>query len=235
MLKLSKNIKLTLVSIGALFLVYNIVLFVIAGFTGHPSTFWTSYVFMVAALAAATVISLLNFKKAFTLKDWFFGYPILMWSMYYIIAELIVSTVFMLMPKSLIKPAFIVQFLMICAYLVIVATCFVAKKVAMSEEKVGEKIFNIRNMNAALQTVFNEANETTVKSGIQKLMEAVRYSDPMSHESLTDMEQDIERNIYLLRDHVIGGNTEEALESIRHIDNLIKERNTSCKISKKLK
>ena len=235
MRNLSKNIKMTLAVIGGTFLVYNIILFVIAGFTGHSSTFWISYTFMVAALVAATTISLLNFKKGFTLKDWFFGYPILRWSYTYIAVELVVSIIFMLTPGSFLKAAFVVQFLMICVYFAIVASCFVAKKVAMSEEKVDEKVFYIRNMNVVLQTIFNETGETTLKSGVQKLMEAVRYSDPMSHESLTAIEQDIERNIYLLRDYVIENDAKEALESIRHIDNLLKERNASCKISKKLK
>lgn len=230
-----KDIKKVLLFVGILFVIYNVILFVIAGFSDHTSTFWCAYAFMVVAFVFSAVIYVLNFKKGFTLKDWVFGYPILRWSISYLALQLIVSTVFMFLPASLIKVAFIVQFLIVCIYLGIFVSCFAAKRFAASEKKNDEKVYYIRSLGVSLETIRNQAADPALKSAIEKLVEAARYSDPMSHESLNIIEQEIEQCVSLLRGYVFDGNTEEAMGSIKSIDNLIKERNASCKICKKLK
>lgn len=235
MTNFGKNIKKVLVFIGILLIVYNIVLFVIAGFSDHTSTFWCSYAFMIFAFISFASIYIINFRKGFTLKDWVFGFPILKWSVFYVISQLILSIIFMLIPGSLIKVAFIVQFLILCVYLGIVASCFVAKRFAISEKKNDEKVNYIRSIGVSLETIRNEVSDPALKIEFEKLMDTARYSDPMSHESLNMIEQEIEQNISLLRGYVFDGNFKEAMDSIKYIDNLIKERNAACKISKKLK
>lgn len=217
---------------SSFFVVYNVVLFVIAGFSDHTGSFWLSYVFMILAWAVTSAITCINFSKGFTLKDFVFGFPILKWSIVYIISELVMSTVFMIIPVSWIKAAFILQFLMLFVFLLISATCFIGKKVAVSDEKVKEKVFYIRNIHSELESVFDKVTDDATKKALLKLIEAVKYSDPMSHESLAVVEQEIEIKVSALRMSVCEGNYESALTVIKAITDLLNDRNRNCKILK---
>jgi hypothetical protein len=229
---LSKS-KKSFIVFGILFVIYNFVLFIIAGFTGHSATFWISYFFVILSFVLSAVSYGLNFIKGHTLRDWFLGYPILHWSVIYIVVELITSIVFMLIPTDTTKIATVVQFLLASLYVIFAASCFLNKKVIEELEPIAkEKVYYIRNIKADLETVANLTEELSVKESLMKLIDVVCYSDPMSHESLSEIESNIERKVSILRNYIDEKNNDLALDTIKKITDLFEERNRKCKILK---
>ena len=67
------------------------------------------------------------------------------------------------------------------------------------------------------------------------LAEVIEYSDPMSSEQLSDLENRINHNIELLREEVDTGDTDRALQRVERIQKLMNERNEKCTLLKQRK
>ena len=233
MKQLTKRNHILLVVLGVFFVFYNIILFTISGFTGLSAAFWLSYVFMLLCLALNACARLILFKDRLTAKDWFFSYPILRHGYIYLIAEFISSVLFMAIPNANVRIAAVVQLLILLVYLVFAISCFFAKeKIEELDEKIKEKVLFIRSTMVDLQTIASLCSDITTKAMISKLSEKMRYSDPMSHESLSELERGITLEIALLRSIVEAQDFSAANEKCSAIDRLLDERNRKCKIMK---
>lgn len=223
------------IAIGAILLVvYNIVLFIIAGFDGHTSVFWISYVAMMLAAATAAVSFWYFSKSQVILKDLFLGFPILRHTFIYIIAELVISTLFMLLETTVSwELALIVQLLLLAAHVVIILSCFATKgTVENVAEKVKEKTTFVRLLHADAVMLAETCSDPEAKKEFEELAEMIRYSDPMSSSLLESLEEDITREIRDAKMNLSCDDIPAALNSCKRAKFLVKERNLKCKALK---
>lgn len=233
-MKMTKKAKMLGAILAIVFVVYNVVLFVLGGFTGHGPVFWLSYVFMLLAFAAMTGAGVLLGKRGIFLRDWLFGYPIIKHSTVYIIAEFILSTVFIVLDKNIPWTwAFAAQLILLGVYLILAISCLLSKETIDDVHTgVKGKTDFIRLLHADAEMICEKCPDPETKREFQKLADAVRYSDPMSNENLFELEKEITFVAAQADQYIVEGKNDDALKLCEKALLLLSERNKKCKALK---
>lgn len=209
-----KKSKMLAAILAIAFVAYNVILFVLCGFSDHTDIFWMSWIFMMVAFAAMTGAGVVLGQKGMFLRDWLFGYPIVKHSTVYIIVEFCVSTLFIILEEVIEWGwAFAVQFLILCCYGICAVSCFLAKETIEDvHNKISDKTRFIKLLRADTEMLIEKCDDAQTKEECRKLAEAIRYSDPMSNEALFELEKDLaftvsecdkaisEKNYYLAKE-----------------------------------
>ena len=211
--------------LGIVFALFNVIAFVVPA--DKTATFWTAYAFSVVAFAVQIPLWKISFGKKDTLKSKFLGIPVIHVGITYLIIQLIAFAVFMIFPTLPVWVAVVV-----CAViLAISALCVIAGQAGANEiNRVDEKIKVKRAFIQFLQTDIEMLAETETdaetKAALKKLAEKVRFSDPMSHEMLGELESRITAKV---EDMETSSNK---ISLVREVEVLLIERNKKCKILK---
>ena len=222
---MKKNNLMSYIALGIVFALFNVIAFVIP--TEKTATFWTAYAFSVVAFAVQIPLWKIAFGKKDTLKSKFLGIPVIHVGITYLIIQLIAFAVFMIVPTLPVWAAVVV-----CAViLAISALCVIAGQAGANEiNRVEEKIKVKRAFIQFLQTDIEMLAETETdaetKAALKKLAEKVRFSDPMSHEMLGELESRISAKVEEMK----TATDKKAL--IEEVATLLTERNKKCKILK---
>lgn len=217
------------------FVAYNVVLFVLCGFSGHGAAFWISYVFMVIAFADVAAIEYLLKGRSVLPKDWLLGYPILRHAAIYIIFEFILSATFIVGDYYKWKGtiAFAIQMISLAVHLVFVISCFLAKEMIEDvQEKVNISTTDMRLLQSEVEMIAEKTADTDVKNTFRNLAEQIRYSDPVSNEYLSALEREILTHVTNASVCVETNDREGALEGCKKASLLLIERNKKCKALK---
>ena len=222
---MKKNSLMSYLALGVVFALFNVIAFVIP--TDKTPTFWTAYVFSVVAFAVQIPLWNIALGKRETPKSKFLSIPVIHVGLTYLIIQLIAFAVFMIFPTL---PAWLA--VIVCAIiLAISALCTIAGQVGANEiKRVEEKIKVKRAFIQFLQTDIEMLAETetdsATKIALKKLAEKVRFSDPMSHEMLGELESRISAKV----EEVKTAADKKVL--IEEVTTLLTERNKKCKILK---
>lgn len=222
---MKKNTKLAYAVLGIVFILFNVIAFAVP--TDKTITFWIAYAFTFVAFVLQIGIWNAAFKAAETLKSKFLGIPIIYVGIVYLVLQLIAFAVFMIFPLI---PSWIV--VIACALVLgISAICLISADVARdevnrAEEKVNQKVFYIRELQADVEMLAEQEQNPEIKTSLTRLAEKIRYSDPMSNEVLSDLEREIAEKVKKLK------TADNKTEIITVLDSLITERNKKAKILK---
>lgn len=233
-MKLTNKGKLLAVFLAIVFIAYNVVLFVLCGFSGHTGVFWVSWTFMILAFAAMTFAGVILGKRGMFLRDWLFGFPIVKHSTVYIIVEFIASTVFIILDKIIpFGWAFAAQFIILSVYGVCAVSCFLAKETIDDvHNKISDKTRFLKLLRVDAEMLVEKCSNPELKEQLKTLSEAIRYSDPMSNEALFEMEKEITFTVSECGKSIETGDFEEAEELCKKAVLLLAERNKKCKALK---
>ena len=222
---MKKNNFMSYLALGIVFALFNVIAFVIP--TDKTATFWTAYVFSVVAFAVQIPLWKIALGKKDTLKSKFLGIPVIHVGITYLIIQLIAFAIFMIFPMLPVWLAVVV-----CAIiLAISALCAIAGQAGANEiNRVEEKIKVKRAFIQFLQTDIemlaeNETDDET-KAELKKLAEKVRFSDPMSHEMLGELESRISAKVEEMK------TATDKKGLVAEVTTLLTERNKKCKILK---
>ena len=222
---MKKNTKRAYIILGIAFVLFNVIAFAVP--TAKTATFWIAYAFTVIAFALQIGTWSAAFKADDTLKSKFLGIPIIHVGIIYLAFQLIAFAVFMIFP---IIPSWIA--IIVCALILgVSAICLISTdtakdEIARVEEKVNRKVFYIRELQVDVEMLEEEEQNPETKMALQKLAEKIRYSDPMSSETLVDLETRIMEKVTTLKI------TDNKLKIIAELDSLLTERNKKAKILK---
>jgi len=227
---MKKNYAL-LALIGALMLVvYNVLVFAIAGVKDHTASFWVSYVMMMLGAALSALSAIIFSRSTTVMRDWFLGVPILRHTVIYVVLQLIVSILFMLLEKKVewVLP-FVVQFVLMAVFAILVISCFFTKNLIHGiREEVKQKTTAMALLHADAQMLCEICADTEAKKQFSALAEAIYYSDPMSHDLLLPLEGEIQSRLTNAKMQLNAGDVEGALASCAQASLLLKERNLKC-------
>lgn len=222
---MKKNTKRVYIILGITFILFNVIAFAVP--TAKTATFWIAYAFTVVVFALQIGTWHAAFKANDTLKSKFLGIPIIYVGIVYLAFQLIAFAVFMVFP---VIPSWIA--VIVCALILgISAICLISAdaardEIACVEEKVNRKVFYIRELQVDVEMLAEEEQNPKTKMALQKLAEKIRYSDPMSSETLVDLETRILEKVTTLKI------TDNKLKIIAELDLLLTERNKKVKILK---
>ena len=92
--------------------------------------------------------------------------------------------------------------------------------------KVQEKAFYIKQLQADVELLSGAETDAATKSALTRLVEKIRYSDPMSNEQIADIEDRITAKIAELK------SATDKAKIIAELNLLLDERNRKTKILK---
>ncbi len=222
---MKKNNFMSYLAFGIVFVLFNVIAFVIP--TDKTATFWTAYAFSVVAFAVQIPLWKIALGKNDTLKSKFLGIPVIHVGITYLIIQLIAFAVFMIFPTLPVWVAIIV-----CAIiLAIFAICAIAGQAGANEinrveEKIKVKRAFIQFLQTDIEMLAESETDAETKAALKKLAEKVRFSDPMSHEMLSELESRIAAKVEDIK------TASDKIALVREVEVLLMERNKKCKILK---
>lgn len=220
-----KNFAKGYLVLGIVFLTVCVIAFAIP--VPKTGAFWVAFAFTAAAFAVQPFIWKAAFGKGETLKSKFLGFPVLHIGLVYLALQILVLPVFMFVPTL---PAWSAA--VVCVIITgVSALCMISADTGRTEierldARVAGKVSYIRALQTELEILAEGEKDGKIKSSLAELAEKVRFSDPMSHESLKDLEGEISSRVARLK---TAGNKAEL---INEITSLLNERNKICKMLK---
>ena len=222
---MKKNSTKGYVILGILLVVVSVIAFSVP--VQKTTAFWIAYAFTAIVISAQIIIWNVAFGRDDTLKSKFLGLPVLNIGVVYLIVQLAAFAIYLFNPTLPTWSAAVV-----CVALGgISSVCMISADVGRNEierveDKVQEKTFYIRSLQADVELLANAEPDTEVKAELLRLAENIRFSDPMSHERLADLENQITDKVAELK-----SSTERATV-INDLNSLLDERSRKCKILK---
>lgn len=222
---MKKNGLLAYVALGIVFVLFNVVAF--AAPTEKTATFWIAYAFTVIAFVIQIALWKIAFNKKDSLKSKFLGASVISVGIIYLIIQLIAFAVFMICSDISAWIALIVCAVILCVSLLcVIAGKAGANSIDRVEEKIKAKRAFIQFLQVDIEMLAESESDAEIKTLLKKLAEKVRFSDPMSHEMLGELESRITGKVEEMKTSV------DKKKLISEVEMLLAERNKKCKILK---
>lgn len=144
-----------------------------------------------------------------------------------------VGFTFMYLP--VVKPVFliIIELVVTVAYIIIAMYfLFAANYISKSEQHTKEKVAFIKFLMADVQDCATKATDADVKKALDNFAQNIRFSDPMSHASLSVIEQQISATVFDISQKLGTAEKEEILNLIKQGEVQLDSRNKRCLILK---
>ncbi len=197
----------------------------------HTLTFWIGYSF--AAISAVILLACLLFMFDSQHKErMFLRLPLVKLGWAYFTLQIVLSVWEMTEFSTSYLPALVTNSVLAGFYIVaILASSVAGEAIEKQDEHIAQKVFFIKNMQSIVSQIKTQDDELTKE--LKKLQEDIRFSDPMSHSMLEELEKQIEARIIMLKSEI--ADKDKAQASLECISDLLKERNQKCKLYKNVK
>ncbi len=214
-----------------LFAVFNMLVFLI--FKERNNVFWLSYAFMALAFVVQIVSMFLSFKSA-DVETAFFGIPLASFSVYYLIASLVIGALFMIFQAHVnFTLALVIQVLVLAAFLIIAIISLLSRDTVQEiSDNIKVNAANLKSVLVDVEMMRDECTDPELKASLRRLAETVKYSDPMTNDAVADVEQRIMRTISEMRISIDDGQIADAKQACSQLERLFVERNKKLAISK---
>lgn len=229
---MNKNAIRWWVVLGVVLVVYNVLAFALP----FPKTavFAVSYLFTMIAILAQIYVIRTAFYRGEGVKSKFYGFPIAKLGVIYLAVQLIAGLVFMAL--GLIVPVWLPLALYV-VLLGVAAAGFVAAdaardEVVRQEVKLEKDVSRMREFQAKGRALVTLNQIPEAARPLEKLAEDLRFSDPVSSEALTEIEDQLAECLAQLQEAVSAQKTEQILSVCREAERILAERNQLCKLSK---
>lgn len=229
---MKKNAIRWWVVLGVVLVVYNVLAFALP----FPKTavFAVSYLFTMIAILAQIYVIRTAFYRGEGVKSKFYGFPIAKLGVIYLAVQLIAGLVFMAL--GLIVPVWLPLALYV-VLLGVAAVGFVAAdaardEVVRQEVKLEKDVSRMREFQAKGRALVTLNQIPEAARPLEKLAEDLRFSDPVSSEALTEIEDQLAECLAQLQEAVSAQKTEQILSVCREAERILAERNQLCKLSK---
>lgn len=234
---MNKNFRFYMLIWVILLIAFQVLIFlirpIIPGFTiSYDTRFWTVWAFIIIVFVGNLLCAYFVFREE-NLGKMFYHIQLIDISWSALIAMFIGGCVLMLIPNcpgwiSVIVCIIILAFNAIAA----VKAVWVSDTVEKIDEKVKVQTNFIRNLTADAENILSKAKNEEIRKECKRVYEAVRYSDPMSNDALSDMETQIMMQFDILSKTVTENNAETIHIIADKICTLISARNRKCKVLK---
>lgn len=167
------------------------------------------------------------FEKEDTLKSKFLGLPIVYIGIVYLVAQIVAFAVFTAVPTLPIWSP-----LVVCVAILGISAIFMIVgeagrgEIERVEAKVQKKVFFIKALQADVELLIDRETDTEIRTALQQLAEKIRFSDPMSDNTVADIESTIAAKVFKLKTQ------SDKMAIIQELNLLLTERNKKAKILK---
>lgn len=221
-----KNKGLSVVSALIVLVLFHVIAFVLP-FT-HTITFWLGYsfaVFSILLLLAVSVYAL----NASSLKGTFYRLSTVNLAWIYFVIQIIAAILQMVIATIPYMFALILNSILAALFLLLILAAYAGRnEVERIDNKVSQKVLFIKNLQVDLELL--TSTDKALTEQLDNLIETVRYSDPMSHSNLGEIESKITDKFGLLKECLNNPPLASAL--CGELQQLFAQRNKKCKLLK---
>lgn len=231
-----KKITVNIVIYAIILALYNVIAFAIP--FKHVGVFWPAYVFGLVAILSQAGIEALALCGKTTLREKVYSFQMFKLGFVYLAVQLAVSLVFFVVTlfteacPSWIAWMIGVVLLGVFAILVLI-TDATRDAVVEIEEEEERQTRQVKTFRISIDSVMRRVDDKELLVKLNKLSDTAKYSDPVSNESLYEIEAEITDKITALTACVYGGDIDNAKELADQAINLFEDRNAMCKASKR--
>jgi hypothetical protein len=229
---MKKGFKTYAIAWAILLVLFNVIAFVSPGWTGvdkYTSSFWIGYVFITICFVGNLLCANSAFK-ADSARKLFYNVPLITISYTALIVSFVVGGLCMLLSNLSYWLCVIVCAAVLALFAIaIVKANAAADLVERVDDKVKSQTSFIRNMIAEAESLMNRAKSLEVKSACKQVYEALRYSNPMSNDALSVIEEKITMKVDEFSSAVGADDAEKSEEIAGEIVILVADRNKKCK------
>lgn len=216
--------------------VFNVVTFIVAnetvGLSAVGSSFWIGYGFITLAFIGNLICSFMFIKEDNKDKV-FLNVPIINLAYSALVASLIVGAVAMAVPQIPYWIGVIVDVLVLAFYAIAIVKASAAADIVNDvEQKVKVQTFFIKSLTVDADSLMARASSDEMKAETKKVYEAIRYSDPMSNDALSSIENQIQNEFNAFANAIKNNDIDLAKSSSNELVILINDRNKKCKFLK---
>lgn len=212
--------------------IFNVIAFLVPSETRFTPNFWLGYVFITLAFVLQLGTAFFAFKEE-NLEKLFLNFSTIKISYTTLICTAIVGAITMAVPAI---PEWLGAILCLACFGIGVAATLLSKSagdiVSDVDDKLKAKTIFIKALTVDADTLVAQAQEPEIKAQVAKVYEAIRYSDPKSHDALAGAEAQITLKFNELQ-NAVANNDVTATQTISNdLIILIKDRNSKCKLLK---
>lgn len=220
---------------AVLFILFQVIAFVPIGWPGlekYTASFWIGYAFILLSFAGQLACAYFAFKES-NIKKTFYNMSLVATSYTGLILSFVFGGLCML-----ISPLPYWIGILLCSILLAFNVIAVLKAaaaidlVSAVDGKVKARTSFIKSLTADTEGLVSRAKSETVKAECKKIYEAVRYSDPMSDEALSAIEDEIAAKFEKLTGAVAEDNAELAAKAADELAVMLANRNSKCRLLK---
>jgi hypothetical protein len=207
---------------------YNLVVFLLP--FDKETVFFVSYGFTMVAFVVAGLAVYHAFKKP-DAKSKFYGFPVARIGVIYLGVQLVLSLPFMIIGDNVEAwiPVLLFSIVLGGGLLGLIATELTSEEIVKQDVKLKNASSMMRSIQSKVMQLTTQCEEPMLK----KLAEEIRYSDPVSHESIADAEADLSAAVDQIQQAVLDEDMESVATLSRQAMALVAERNRLCKLSKR--
>lgn len=222
------------VILGAVLVVYNVIVFAVP-FPKNP-VFFLSWLFTLAAIGAQGYVVRTAFYRGEGVRSKFYGWPIAKIGLVYLAVQLALGLAFMALGLAVSVPVWLPLVLYV-VLLGVSAAGFVAAdavrdEVVRQDVKLVKDTSFMRSLQARAAALPGLTQDAQLARLLEQFAEAVRYSDPVSGETLRDVEAELTACVDELQRAVAEGDTSSAQTLMQKAKAVLADRNRLCKLNK---
>jgi len=224
-----KNKLLFWLMIIIIFGLYNMFVFM---FTEEKTNvFWLAYGATALAFVLLIPAYFISYGLNTTMRSVFYGSPLMIISTVYIVVQIIAGAIIMLLSGADIKVVITIEAVILGLYLILALVSLIGRGMVEGiDANAREKVGYIKSLEDYVLSLRYSVGDPATQDRLNKLWEAIRFSDPMSHPSLEDLERAISSQIGVLAGQL--GNPAESGRLFDELGSLIEQRNRKCKMLK---
>ena len=198
----------------------------------YTFSFWCGYVLITLCFVGQLACTAMAFK-ADSAKKFFYNISLITTSFSGLIASLIVGGICMLITSFAYWIGVIgCAIVLVCNVVAVLRAKAAVDAVSAVDQKIQTGTLFIRSLTVDAESLMARATTDEMRAICKRAYEAIRYSDPMSHEALASTETQITVSFHTLFEAVVGGDEAGARAAADTLVILVGDRNKKCKLLK---
>ena len=228
---MTKNTTRGILMLVIVLAVFSVIAFVIP--FPKSTVFWIAYICGIFAIFFQLYIFKSSFGKA-DVRSRFYGFPIARLGICYLVIQLVVSIIEIALSKFL--PTWVVIIINVLILAVALIGCITTEtmrdEIAAQDVKLKKSVSNMRELQSLTASLVNQTGDAELKKSLQKVADEFRYSDPLTSDKTSALEEDMHSQIGDLQQALVDGDVDGAKTLCSKLLDCLRERNRICSINK---
>ena len=232
---MKKTFKLYVIAWALLFILFNVIAILFPGWPAADKTtasFWIGYAFINAALVGQLITAGIVFKEQ-NIKKIFYNFALYKSSYTGLILTFICGAIFMVfsfLPYWI--GAIVCSIILVVNIIAVVKAKMATELVSAVDEKIKTATAFIYEIRVDGEALLSRAKSDEARNACKKVSDALKYSDPMSHDALETVENNIRIHFSAFASAVSANDADAIAEEANELLSFINERNAKCKLYK---